>query len=79
MGDFTSARKAYKKALALDPGNAMIRINFALFEYRRGNLSDSAALIQNVNVKNLGESPEASVTIKTNNSFFFILIFSFRK
>uniref|UniRef100_A0AC35EV49 Bardet-Biedl syndrome 4 n=1 Tax=Panagrolaimus sp. PS1159 TaxID=55785 RepID=A0AC35EV49_9BILA len=67
LGDFTSARKAYKKALALDPGNAMIRINFALFEYRRGNLSDSAALIQNVNVKNLGESPEASeVTNRIN-------------
>uniref|UniRef100_A0AC34GTJ7 Bardet-Biedl syndrome 4 n=1 Tax=Panagrolaimus sp. ES5 TaxID=591445 RepID=A0AC34GTJ7_9BILA len=60
LGDFTSARKAYKKALALDPGNAMIRVNFALFEYRRGNLSDAAAIIQNVNAKNLGESPEAA-------------------
>lgn len=61
LGDFASARKAYKKALTLDPNNAMIRINFALFEYRRGNLSDAAALIQNVNVNGLGDSQEAAV------------------
>lgn len=38
LGDFRNARAAYKRAFALNSELFVLRLNFAIFEYRRGNI-----------------------------------------
>uniref|UniRef100_A0A915DMD2 Bardet-Biedl syndrome 4 n=1 Tax=Ditylenchus dipsaci TaxID=166011 RepID=A0A915DMD2_9BILA len=41
LEDFRNAKSAYKRALKLNPELFISRLNFAIFEYRRGNVVDS--------------------------------------
>lgn len=48
LNDHTNARKAYKKALQLDSDDFIVRLNYAVFEYHHGELSESQQLLQNM-------------------------------
>uniref|UniRef100_A0A7E4VH58 TPR_REGION domain-containing protein n=1 Tax=Panagrellus redivivus TaxID=6233 RepID=A0A7E4VH58_PANRE len=58
LEDFVSARKAYKKALSIDPANILVRLNFSIFEYRRGNVEDARILVDKLNTDNLEKTFE---------------------
>uniref|UniRef100_A0A0K0F2R7 Bardet-Biedl syndrome 4 protein (inferred by orthology to a human protein) n=1 Tax=Strongyloides venezuelensis TaxID=75913 RepID=A0A0K0F2R7_STRVS len=46
LEDFDNARKAFKRALSLDKDKTIgIYLNFAVFEYKRGNVEDSKTLL----------------------------------
>jgi tetratricopeptide (TPR) repeat protein len=45
LEDFRNARAAYERALKLNPELLISRLNFSIFEYRRGNVVDAVRAI----------------------------------
>lgn len=45
--------------MSIDPGNIIVRLNFAVFEYRRGNVEDAAKLLEPLNPSTLSDIQEA--------------------
>ncbi|KAI6241554.1 TPR-REGION domain-containing protein [Aphelenchoides fujianensis] len=64
LGDVVNAKKAYKRALQLDNEDFILRLNFALFEYKQGNVDESVRLLEDaVPPKNIDESYLADLNL----------------
>lgn len=46
LEDFTNARAAYKRAITLNSSLAVARLDYAIFEYRRGNVAAAAEMLK---------------------------------
>jgi Flp pilus assembly protein TadD len=63
LKDNVNARKAYKRALQMDPDDFILRLNYAVFEYRRGTLEDCRKILTNLKAPRNFDSNEYSVRI----------------
>ena len=53
--------------MSIDPGNIIVRMNYAIFEYRRGNTAEAAVLIEPINLNSLGDNPDSAEIISRVN------------
>jgi Tfp pilus assembly protein PilF len=62
LNDHVNARKAYKRALQMDPDDFVIRLNYAVFEYRHGEPEACKQALQNVKAPRNIDQPQFSVS-----------------
>lgn len=62
LNDHVNARKAYKRAVQMDTDDFIIRLNYAVFEYRHGQVEDCKKVLQNVKAPRNIENSQFAVS-----------------